>query len=446
MQALAGAAPVILVPTMLFTFSRGAWLALAVGLLAALVLDARRLQLIAAAVVLFAGPVLVVGLAERSDHLTERSITLPQASAEGGSLLVWIVVLALCAGLLAVAFRLVAARTHLSVRAHRIVGGIALGGVALVAVAAVVTYGAPWTVAHRAVDSFRGATKQSGPNETGRLFDLSSNGRVTQWRVSIDQFREHPIAGDGAGSYAAAWALLRPVEGDVQDSHSLYVEVLGELGVIGLAIVVLALAVPLAAAVRARRQPLAVGAFATYAAFLAHAAVDWDWELAGVTLVALVAAVALIVSARRDEAEEAPPALVRVALPTVTGVLALLALAAVLSTVPLSRARAAYNRLDFPAAEAHAQTASDWAPWSAEALDLLGRAQLAQGKVVRARTSFREAVRKSPNNWEMWRDLAAASPPVPARVALRRALALNPLASELHQLQQQLAAPSAKKS
>ena len=75
-QALAGAAPVLLMPTMLFTFSRGAWLALAAGLVAALAFDVRRLQLIAAALVLAAAPVVVLGLAWQSDHLTASTITL----------------------------------------------------------------------------------------------------------------------------------------------------------------------------------------------------------------------------------------------------------------------------------------------------------------------------------------------------------------------------------
>ena len=135
----------------------------------------------------------------------------------------------------------------------------------------------------------------------------------------------------------------------------------------------------------------------------------------------------------------------RIGLPAVTGVLALLALAAVLSTVPLSRARAAYNRFDVAEAATQAQKASDWAPWSAEALDILGRAQLARGQVVEARASFQRAVEKSPNDWELWRDLSAASPPAQARIALRRARALNPLESELVELQQALAPPKAKK-
>lgn len=313
-----------------------------------------------------------------------------------------------------------------------------LAGIAVAAITIVAVYGTPWALAHRAADSFTSRPSATGLDQTGRLFDLSSNGRVEHWRVSIDQFREHPLVGDGGGSYTAAWNLRRPYEGVVRDAHSLYVEVLGELGVVGLALLVLALGVPLVAAVRARQQPLVTGAFATYAAFLAHAAVDWDWELAGVTLVALIAAVAVVVSARGDDTDAQPRGVIRVGLPAVTGVLALLALAAVLSTVPLARADAAYGRLDFREAAAQAQKAADWAPWSSEALDMLGRAQLAQGQLGKARLSFQRATEKSPNDWVLWRDLAAASPPPQARVAVRRALKLNPLETELKQFQQAL--------
>jgi len=439
-QAAAGVAPVLLLPTMLFTFSRGAWLALAVGLVAAIMLDARRLQLFAAMVVLAPCPAAVLLLAVRSDHLTKSTVTLQQAADEGGALLVWIVVLAIASGLGAVGFRIVADRTHVSARVRRTVGGIALGSAAVAAIAAFSFYGAPWTLAQRAVDSFGREPKHaSGPDVTGRLFDLSSNGRIEQWRISIDQFQEHRLGGEGAGSYAAAWDLRRPFAAAIQDSHSLYVEVLGELGVIGLALLVLALVMPLVAAVRARREPLATAAFATYAALLAHAAVDWDWELAGVTLVGLVAAVALVALARGDDADVAPRAAIRIGLPALTAGLSLLALAAVLATVPLARARDAYNRFDFEEAATQAQKASDWAPWSSEALNMLGRAQLAQGKVAKARLSLRRAVEKSPNDWVLWRDVAAASPPAKARVALRRARALNPLEGELAQFQEALA-------
>ena len=162
--------------------------------------------------------------------------------------------------------------------------------------------GPPWQVADRAWQRFTAPPKQSETNVTSRLFDLSSTCRVDLWRVSVDQFEANPLKGDGAGSFAAVWFQERPITLYSREGHSLYAETLGELGLVGLALLVAALAVPLAAAVRRRRDPLVAVALAPYAAFLAHAGVDWDWELAGVTLVALLAGAALVVTARGDMA------------------------------------------------------------------------------------------------------------------------------------------------
>ncbi len=242
----------------------------------------------------------------------------------------------------------------------------------------------------------------------------------------------------GAGSYAAAWNLRRPYESVVQDSHSLYLEVLGELGVVGLALLVLALAVPLVAAVRGaapaarrpgRSRPMPRSSRTPPSTGTGSSPASPSWRS-----IAAVSRWSCLPAATTRTPSPAP----RRASPCLPSpaALALLALAAVLATVPLSRARHGVQPARLRRRrQAQAQKASDWAPWSSEALDILGRAQLAQGQVVKARASFDEAVAKSPNDWELWRDLAAASPPAQARAALRRALALNPLETELKQLQ-----------
>ena len=431
-QAFAGAAPPFLLVTMLFTFSRGAWLALAVGLVAAVLLDARRLQLLAAGLVLAPWVAAVILLAVRSDHLTKNTLTLQQAADEGGGLLLWIVVMAVASALAAVAFRLVNARLDVPAPVRRTIGGLTLAGIAVAIVAAFAVYGAPWTLAascRRLVQlprrSRREQTSRRGCSTSPRVVvstrgaSRSTSSGIIRWQAAARAASRRPGTCTGRARCV------------VRDAHSLYVEVLGELGAVGLTLLVLALGVPLMAAVRARRRPLVTGAFAMYAAFLAHAAVDWDWELAGVTLVGLIAAVALVVSARGEEADAEPGPAIRFGLPALTGAIAVLALAAVLSTVPLNQARRAYLRLDFKASATQAQKAVDWAPWSSEALDLLGRAQMGQGQLGKARLSFQRAVEKSPNDWELWRDLAAASPPAQARVALRRAQKAHPLESEL---------------
>jgi hypothetical protein len=66
------------------------------------------------------------------------------------------------------------------------------------------------------------------------------------------------------------------------------------VGGLAAAVVLAALAAPVAAAVRARRHPLVPAALGAYAAFLVHAAIDWDWEMPALTLVAVVLAGVLV--------------------------------------------------------------------------------------------------------------------------------------------------------
>ena len=56
----------------------------------------------------------------------------------------------------------------------------------------------------------------------------------------------------------------------------------------GLALLLVALALPLTTLRRARHVPLATASAAAYAVFLVHAALDWDWEVPAATLPALV--------------------------------------------------------------------------------------------------------------------------------------------------------------
>src|SRR5205807_5852341 len=86
-------------------------------------------------------------------------------------------------------------------------------------------------------------------------------------------------------------------QGRVRNAHSLYLEVLAELGVPGLLLIVGALGALLAVAVRARRmltRPEELGAsaalIAAFVVFAFHAALDWVWQVTALTFLALVAA------------------------------------------------------------------------------------------------------------------------------------------------------------
>ena len=137
-----------------------------------------------------------------------------------------------------------------------------------------------------------------------------------------------------------------------------------------------------------------------------HAGVDWDWELTGVTLVALISAIALLGAARPDPRRRWLQ-ISRLAAVPVALILLVLAFASVLANVPLGRSREALDASRWAEAVAEARKAKRWAPWSSEPLRLLGEAQLATGDRTRARQSFRVHPRQGPG------ELAAVGRPLP---------------------------------
>jgi hypothetical protein len=120
-----------------------------------------------------------------------------------------------------------------------------------------------------------------------RLTDPGNNGRVDVWRIAWHGFSDAQLHGHGADTYALLWARQRPIAFKVLNAHSLYLEVLDELGVVGLALLGLALLLVLGGALRRARGP----GRTTYAAIVAitsawaiHAGIDWDWQMPVVTL------------------------------------------------------------------------------------------------------------------------------------------------------------------
>jgi hypothetical protein len=203
---------------------------------------------------------------------------------------------------------------------------------------------------------------------------------------------------------------------------------------VGLALLFCALAVPLVALRTARRNQVAVVALGTYVAFLVHAGIDWDWEMPAVTLTALACGVALLLSARGADA--APP-LGRTSRSLGVALAALLCLVATAGFVGNQSAASASDALDaghLSTAASGAKRARRWEPWSPEPWRLLGESQLQAGEVDQARMSFLHGLRKDDRDWELWLDLALASRGSERQHALGRVAKLNPLSSELRDL------------
>jgi len=149
------------------------------------------------------------------------------------------------------------------------------------------------TLSAAAVDRRPGTP--AGGASTARLASVKSN-RYDYWRVAFEEFADNPIRGAGSGAFRVDWLRERTVFDPAKDAHSLYIETLGELGLVGAAILAALLTGVAVSARRAfRRVPVqAAGAAATICVFAVHAGVDWDWEMPAVSLVALLLAGALI--------------------------------------------------------------------------------------------------------------------------------------------------------
>ena len=248
--------------------------------------------------------------------------------------------------------------------------------------------------------------------------------RERYWPVALDAARDHPAVGAGAGTFWQLWLEERDVGLDARDAHGLYVETLGELGVVGLALLLVALAAPPVAAQRGPRRPLLAGA---YGAFLVHAGIDWDWELAGVAAVGVLTGCALLLDARRDgEERHVQPRLVAL---WAAGAAVLFLAAALTFTgaTMLDRATAAEGDGRTVDALRSAERAASLQPWASEPWLVVARTRRAAGGRGDPAAAAREGLERDTHDWRLWLELAQSATGTERERALERARSLNPL-------------------
>jgi len=69
--------------------------------------------------------------------------------------------------------------------------------------------------------------------------DGSAMGRINAWWMAFNLAKDHPLVGGGFGTFRTAmFAIYAPNPDDFHDAHSIYFEVLGEHGFIGLGLFV----------------------------------------------------------------------------------------------------------------------------------------------------------------------------------------------------------------
>jgi tetratricopeptide (TPR) repeat protein len=286
------------------------------------------------------------------------------------------------------------------------------------------------------------AFKRLPPGLTQRHQDLVSahllsgggSGRWQFWAAAFDEWRSAPLLGRGAGSYEAWWARHGSFPYFVRNAHSLYLEVLGELGVLGLGLLLAAFAAGLVAAVRRLRDDgddrmtVAAGA-ACLVAFAAGAAIDWVWQIPVVAIVG-IGCLGLLAGGTGAGRTAEIGGRGRAAVAAVAVALALAEAVPLLATVELHASQRAFRRGDLASARSDAETARRLQPWSASPYVQLALVDEDAADYAAARRHIAQAIRRSDEDWRLWlvsARLATRAGAIPAALAsLDRARELNP--------------------
>jgi O-Antigen ligase len=255
------------------SFSRGAIACLLAGLAALVAFDRTRPQLRAVALALGAG---VLAAAAAAPFGAVRALRAGDATAQGLAVLALLALVAAGAALLQA--RAEGRPAPLRLRAAPVVAVVVLLAVIPYAAVVLAERGGP------SRDAAFGATN-------ARLSDVGSH-RLSYWRVAVDVAADHPVAGAGPGAFAVEWLRRRTIDERVRNTHSLELQTLADLGLVGLGLLAGVLAACALAARRVLRadRALAAGPAAAALTWALHAGLDWDWEMPAVTLVAVALA------------------------------------------------------------------------------------------------------------------------------------------------------------
>ena len=428
--------------TLFLTSSRGGFAVAFIAVAAFFVLGPRRWSTAAAIVLALAGSVATIAILRSRDALVNSPFDSPDAATQGRSAALLVLVVCFVTGAVYAAGSLALAER----RTPRLAGWMAALVVLAAALVGAVASDAPSRFAEFcdpppefAQDDFVQAHLASG----------SGSGRCQFWSAALDQWKERPLAGQGAGSYEAWWAQNGTIPYFLRDAHSLYLETLGELGLVGFLLLAGALGTGLVAGARRLlsatdpEEGVAVAAvLSAFLAFLAAAGIDWVWELTaasavGLLLLGLATGPATSTTAPKLAAAESRPARFSrrrygIGIAVLVAGWALICVQAIplLTQYTLASSQEAVREDDLGAALDRALAARQLQPWGASPYLQLALVHERRDDLAAAEAAIREAIERDPLDWRLWlvaaRVETEAGDIAAARESLARAIALNP--------------------
>jgi hypothetical protein len=441
-RALAAASLPAIALAAFFTLSRGGIAAIFVALAVFLAFAPDRLPKLLTALIAGAGSLVLIVAAAHRDAL-QHALLNDTAHHQGNEVLVFTLVVCLVVGLVQAGLSVALAQDRRPdwtvVSRQRSRTALAVGALALLIAA--VALDAPGRAAD-GWDEFKG---EAAPGKgTERLGSVAGESRYQFWSAAVEENASKPLTGTGSGTFEYWWTRNGSVPEIAHDTHSLYLQTLGELGIVGLLILAAFLAAVLIGGgrnvVRAgRRRPELAAALAGCVAFCVTAITDWMWQIP-VLAVAFLLLAAVLVAADEDpsEAERDGQAGLRLPLRVAAALVALIAIVAIaipLASTSLVRKSEADARAgDLTAALSAARSAQNAQPDAASPRLQEALVLESQGELGAAAAAARAATERESTNWRTWLVLSRIEAELgDASAAVsdyRRARELNPF-SEL---------------
>jgi hypothetical protein len=414
-RAIAAAALPAMALAIFFTLGRGGMVAAAIALVLFVALSSNRLPKLLTLLLAGAGASILIAAAVEREQLQE-GFTGPIAQQQGDELLTITLLVCFVVGLVQVALSVALdeKRRPAWTVISRPQAMLATGLGVLALLVAAVSFDAPGRASDGWDEFKRGESVGRGVERLGSVAGLN---RYDFWASAVDQNATEPLTGTGAGTFEYWWAREGDVPETIRDAHSLYLQTLGELGIVGLALLVAFLLVVLLGGARqALRRGRGGSQLAAAAAggtgFVLATGFDWHWQIPVLPVALLLLASVLV---ERDEGAEGESAGVgeRTAdLPLRLGgaLLALLAIAAIaipLATTNLLRDSAEQVRAGkLEGALRDAQSAQNVLPGAAAprlqqafVLEEMGALRAAAGAAS-------AATERESTNWRNWLVLA----------------------------------------
>ena len=403
-----GALPLPLFGAVMYlTSSRGAFLAAGIAVVVYLLLAPDRWPALAAAVVAGCAGVVAVATLVHKTELLSGVMFEPGAVHQGHRA-------AIVIGIACVVTALV--WFGLSEIGHRLpepsrTAGWAVAGLMVLAVVVVIALSHPIAKFH----AFESNSFASGTSNTAyvntHLLSSSGSGRWQFWAVASREFQAHPLNGGGAGSWESWWlqyGTLGPFFS--QYAHSLYLESLAELGIVGLLLIGGAIVVMVVGAVRSAivlRSGDGAAAAAAGIAFFAAAAYDWVWQLSGIAIVGVgLLGVALGARPSNRAVEWGRFSVARPILALVAVAAIIPQLVALASGIHFQNSQSAYNAGDLARAKREALAAKAVEPWNTDAYLQLAGVDLNLREYGAAAAAVRSGLRRAPRDYLLWETAA----------------------------------------